>query len=96
MQRFLRSEYFWTVVSVLLTVWMVIALGSNIIAVAINTPEMFFSLISPFGFSVIFDLIAPGILPGALLFGALCMRNVRRSELRHDVKDALQRFNDNH
>ncbi len=75
MQRFLHSEHFWTIVSILLVIWIIYAIGHNAIATAKYNPVGFLSLVSPLGLMSIIGMLGPGFIPGILLVGTLTMRN---------------------
>lgn len=79
-RHFLKSERFWTIVAVLLVVWIIGAIALSAIIAAQHNPEGFLMLLSPVGLAGIVDLLTPSVLPAILLVGALTMRNIARRQ----------------
>lgn len=88
LNRAIKSNRFWIIVSLLLSVWIILAVVINAVLMAQNNPMNFLSIASPLGLSVIADLLSPGFLPGILLFVALTMRNIARHNHQDSWSDA--------
>lgn len=88
LRRLIKSNRFWVVVSILLSVWIVLAIVIGAVVMAQNNPASFLSIAGPMGLSVIGDLLSSGFLPGILLFVALTMRNIARHSHQDSWADA--------